>query len=438
MIDEQALLSTINADPDNDQPRLVYADWLEEHGQRNKAQLIRVQIELAHLPDNTDEATALQVEDEQLEAACEKTLPQLEGISWGSFERGLVCSVYPDTPAAFHRHASRIGDMGSVHRVVFENADGFDILAEVPVLARFTELNVYDDPNWGIRDGDREHRFNDDLQAVLASPHCPRLRRLDLVTCQLGPRGAKALADCPHLASLTHLNLLDNYIGDEGMVALAASPYLAALRNLRIDLNNIGPAGIEALAASVNLAGLEDLFLGEDWPHKLGPAIGVALGRSPYLTHLRELRIHDWIEALGAEALAQAPNLAGLTYLEIPGDIGPEGARALAGSPYLRLSKGLRLYACWIWDEGAKALARSPVLATLENLDLTYNDLTDEGAQALVASPYLERLKQGGLKIEDGNRFTANGMQAIRARFGDRLYDRTSNKAIEIKGDIQG
>ena len=36
----------------------------------------------------------------------------------------------------------------------------------------------------------------DDLQAVLASAHCPRLRRLELNECQLGPRGAKALADC--------------------------------------------------------------------------------------------------------------------------------------------------------------------------------------------------------------------------------------------------
>src|SRR4051794_41783914 len=108
MIDDQVLLSTIIADPDDDRPRLVYADWLQEHGQLDRARLIRVQIELAHLPDNDDEPTALQVEEEQLEATCEKTLPQLEGITWGSFDRGLVRSVYPDTPAAFRRHASSI------------------------------------------------------------------------------------------------------------------------------------------------------------------------------------------------------------------------------------------------------------------------------------------------------------------------------------------
>ena len=41
---------------------------------------------------------ALQVEEEQLEAACEKALPQLDGITWGGFERGLVRSVYRRYP----------------------------------------------------------------------------------------------------------------------------------------------------------------------------------------------------------------------------------------------------------------------------------------------------------------------------------------------------
>jgi len=436
MIDEPSLLATIVADPDDDRPRLVYADWLEEHGQRDRARLIRVQIELAHAPDDADDTRGLRAEEERLEAACEKALPQLDGITWGGFERGLVRSVHPATPAAFHRHAGVIGDMGSVYRVSFDNLDGFDILAQIPALARFTELVVYDDPHWGLRDGHPEHRFNDDLQAVLASAHCPRLRSLQLNVCQLGPRGAKALADCPRLESLINLDLLDNYIGDEGVAALAASPHLTAVRNLRIYLNHIGPAGVEALAASASLGGLEELYLGEFWPHYIGPAAGVALGRSPYLTHLRELRIHDVIEALGAAALAQAPNLAGLTYLDLCYAEGPDAARALAASPYLRQLKRLELYACDIGDEGAKALAHSPVLATLEDLDLTYNDLTDEGARALAASPYLARLKPGGLNVRGGNDFTEDGWQVLRARFGDRIW--AQSEVTEDKGSCQG
>jgi uncharacterized protein (TIGR02996 family) len=349
MIDEQSLLSTIIADPDDDRPRLLYADWLQEHGQLDKARLIRVQIE-----------------EEQLLAACEKALPRLKGITWGGFQRGLVSSVYAAIPAAFRRHANCIADVGSVHRVVFKNPDGFDVLAQVSALARFTDLSAYDEPHWAARDGDREHRFNDDLQAVLASAHCPRLRSLELNTCQLGPRGAKALADCPRLESLIHLDLCDNYVGDEGLAALAASPYL---------------------------------------------------------THLRKLSLHDYIGAQGAAALAQAPNLAGLTYLDIRCDIGPEGARALAASPYLYQLKSLLLHGGCIGDEGVKALARSRVLANLEYLGLSSNDLTDDGARALAATPYLERLKQGGLEMGCCNSLTADGMQALRARFGDAVAD---------------
>lgn len=427
MLDDQALLSTILADPDDDRPRLVYADWLQEHGQLDQARLIRVQIELARLSADAGERSALQVEEEQLEAACESALPQLDGINWGSFERGLVGSVYAETPAAFQRHASRIADVRSACRLSFEKLDGFAVLGQVPALAQFTEIRAWDIDHSHARDGDREHRFNDDLQAVLASPYCPRFRSLELATCQLGPRGAKALADCPRLESLIHLDLFDNYVGDEGMSALAASPYLTALRTLRIDLNDLSPAGVEALAASVSLGGLEALFLGEFPPDVIGPAAGLALGRSPYLTSLRRLELHDEIGAEGAAALAQSPNLAGLTYLDLRCARGPDAARAIAESPYLRQLKTLMLYACWIGDEGAKALARSPVLATLEELHLTYNGLTDAAALALAATPYLEHLKTGGLDMESGNDLTADGMRALRARFGEAVRGGKAN-----------
>src|SRR4051794_586533 len=49
--DEQsALWAAIRANPDDDTPRLVYADWLQEHGDEDRAELIRVQCELARLP----------------------------------------------------------------------------------------------------------------------------------------------------------------------------------------------------------------------------------------------------------------------------------------------------------------------------------------------------------------------------------------------------
>jgi uncharacterized protein (TIGR02996 family) len=45
MSDESALLAAILAHPDEDTPRLMYADWLQENGQPERAEFIRSQIE---------------------------------------------------------------------------------------------------------------------------------------------------------------------------------------------------------------------------------------------------------------------------------------------------------------------------------------------------------------------------------------------------------
>lgn len=45
-----ALLAAVRAHPDDDTPRLVLADWLEENGQADRAAFIRSQVEAARTP----------------------------------------------------------------------------------------------------------------------------------------------------------------------------------------------------------------------------------------------------------------------------------------------------------------------------------------------------------------------------------------------------
>lgn len=47
--EERALLAAVQANPDDDTVRLVYADWLQENGDEARADLIRVQVEIARL-----------------------------------------------------------------------------------------------------------------------------------------------------------------------------------------------------------------------------------------------------------------------------------------------------------------------------------------------------------------------------------------------------
>src|SRR5262245_51138826 len=44
---QQAFLDAIVAAPEDDAPRLVYADWLEENGDSDRAEFIRLQCDLA-------------------------------------------------------------------------------------------------------------------------------------------------------------------------------------------------------------------------------------------------------------------------------------------------------------------------------------------------------------------------------------------------------
>ena len=50
-IAENALLAAILANPDDNLPRLVLADWLQEHGEDERAELIRIECEMARSPD---------------------------------------------------------------------------------------------------------------------------------------------------------------------------------------------------------------------------------------------------------------------------------------------------------------------------------------------------------------------------------------------------
>ncbi|MBL8866504.1 MAG: TIGR02996 domain-containing protein, partial [Planctomycetia bacterium] len=51
MSDHDALLLAILDNPDDDAPRLVFADYVQESGDEDRAAFIRDQIELAKTPE---------------------------------------------------------------------------------------------------------------------------------------------------------------------------------------------------------------------------------------------------------------------------------------------------------------------------------------------------------------------------------------------------
>src|SRR5215210_2046198 len=63
MSDGDALLRAILDNPDDDAPRLVYADFLDECGDASRAAFIRAQVRLVRLPpDHPDRPQLIQAE----------------------------------------------------------------------------------------------------------------------------------------------------------------------------------------------------------------------------------------------------------------------------------------------------------------------------------------------------------------------------------------
>jgi uncharacterized protein (TIGR02996 family) len=122
---EPAFLRAICESPDDDTPRLVYADWLEEHGgqpESERAEFIRGQVQLARLNDWDEGATELSIRCRYLlRAHRDEWLAPLADIptnpwfwdDWHTFSRGFVERLEM-APAAFLEHADRLANLAPI------------------------------------------------------------------------------------------------------------------------------------------------------------------------------------------------------------------------------------------------------------------------------------------------------------------------------------
>jgi uncharacterized protein (TIGR02996 family) len=201
--------------PDDDLPRLVLADYLEEHGDP-RGGFIRTQCHLALMPVTAPGySEAKQREAALLAAHREHWLQALRpGVERARFWRGFVEEAQA-TPMAFVSHGQEWRRLEPLRELHLHQSgvmprDTIEALVRVPALRGVTTLKLNTDR--GIRDEDVEH-----------------------------------LARCPHLAGLAVLDLSDNWITDRGAGFLVRSPYLAAVRRLCLRGNLLGAAGKQAL-----------------------------------------------------------------------------------------------------------------------------------------------------------------------------------------------
>jgi uncharacterized protein (TIGR02996 family) len=195
MANLEALYSAVVADPENDAPRLAYADAVAA-AEPSRAELIRLQVQLAHWRKGEERPPGRG--DAAMRAG---ELIRAHAVAWAAdvqplvakciFMRGFVEHVAMDAGAFLQSAPELYGRAPVLH---------LDLTGVAPVSAE-----------------------------LFGSPHLARIHSLGLARQQLGDGELTALADSLHLGKLAWLDLWDNQIGAAGLEALAASVRLPRL-----------------------------------------------------------------------------------------------------------------------------------------------------------------------------------------------------------------
>jgi uncharacterized protein (TIGR02996 family) len=366
------LLHDIIEHPDDDTPRLIYADWLEEHDQPERAAFIRLQLERARLPAGDARAARL--------LRREKAVLKQHGKAWGETNLGLLGELR----RGFIEHVTCAPDQVLMSgaelterfpvRSLCLRAGGDEVseirrLAQQPWLARIAALRIVLPRTEGGCLGSAG------LEALLESPYLAGLRVLELPYARIQATGARALAQARHLTALRELDLTWCLIGPEGMAALARAAHLAGLNRLVLEATQLGPDGAAALAESPHLRQLRDLDLARSRIQVSGVR---ELTASPVLATVERLRLGRLrLAVLAAKALGRCRHLGNLRELDLNSNrMADDGAAALAEGKAFAGLRRLLLRRNRITRAGVKALAAATHWTELEHLELSANELT--------------------------------------------------------------
>jgi uncharacterized protein (TIGR02996 family) len=366
--DGDALRRAILADPEDDTPRLVYADWLQEHGEEDRAAFIRAQIEHARAePFGPKARAAGELADNLLHRSADNwkawTDTVRDQVLDLRFERGFVAHVNAE-PGAFLRVAA-------------------ELFAEHPVQS--LRLVPHTNPE-----------YRSELAPVFDLPCLRQLRRLAFAPeTEFLFDDYEALAGSRHLAGLTDLAMPGCPIHDvqwlEDLIRGERFPALAGL----------------------NVA---------DNPH-LGPTLAAALGRADHrdirrldLSKVSSLTSDELLQIVGSRCLRRVEELR-LAWAPLPKDTGPLFHMNIGWViPWDRLAV-FEIGGQRVGDEGVREIVTKPEAGGLRWLGLANNALTREGVRMLGAAKHLNL---NHLDVR-GNWLSSSDIAALRDRYPDAV-----------------
>ncbi|MBP3957441.1 TIGR02996 domain-containing protein [Gemmata sp. G18] len=230
-VDQLALVRAIATEPNDDTPRLVYADWLQENAQPERAEFIRLQCAHARQLRAGKFFAGAEREQELLARfgdVWQAEYPVIRGVTWSGFWRGFP-GVTVLNAGTLARNAKAIWDAAPVESVVVQKMDlkSATALAKCPFLDRLRVLefrNYRADSAplhalvggaalsglWWLAFGGNTRLDAPVLEVVASSDALRNLEILTLRWCSISDAGALALVASSHMNNLRELDLTGN------------------------------------------------------------------------------------------------------------------------------------------------------------------------------------------------------------------------------------
>jgi uncharacterized protein (TIGR02996 family) len=418
---ESKLMAQIAADPDDDTPRLVMADWYEEQGDP-RGQFIRAQCELERLDSDDPRYDELDNIVDQLigkhRAKWVKQMPKLPGITWGNFQRSMHEGMWDEGRYYFRRgfvellaikdfkslqtHLPALRQYGLASYVDIVNATKrcYETLYELPFLrglAFFQQREGIDYAALGKMASRKQLRtlclvecdLDQEAAEQLVGLDFPSLRAIDLHFNDLED-SIDTLCKWPVMKQLRWLNLGLNSLGGDHrqprtdrFKRLMSEPALANLTSLSLWANDLGAKHFRAVAQSCSIKRLNALDLSSN--HKLGDDGIAELVKLP-IQSLRTLELSTTkLTGKGIQTLAKCSKLSSLRRLNVGHneDVGDKGIAAIAESAHLAKLTHLNLARTNLGEKGAQALIDSETLQSIRYLNVGEAKLKDTTIKAL-------------------------------------------------------
>ncbi len=378
MDERDSFLRAIAEDLDDDTLRLVFADWLDDHGDHPRAEFIRVQIEAERQRNGspghkrlTDRAVVLLRE---------------HGDLWTSgYETAIPADAEVSVQPA--RYCTESGIMLLKGRREVRQGGWLDLFSKSWFRRGFVDEIVLTP----------ERFFSLGLSDIHPTGPLPLLR---LEVCD---------------GWNTSFGALESFVG-----RLASAPLLCRFRDIRINAG-FGSTTDEGLRLLANeptlLTKLGGLCLSEVNMSDMGilPVL-----ESRHLTGLCELAIDgtDCTEA-AVQVLLGSDRFRGMTYLHLQDVIaGARGLRRFATPGRWPRLRCLWLAGCGLDDLTLRGLLRPGAFPALEVLDLACSDIHFSAVRALLLSGAYPRLRLLGV---GGTSLTLDEVQSLRVEFGHQI-----------------